>query len=274
MTPKICDYPPNDARRASAGVIPLQRLKAWENALSSEYPNRNAACLRLRSGSAMYFIERSRRTSTNKSLNVRPASAKRRERVRSLTPSSMAIVASLALPDGRRSTIRRSTCRSKLGLCFARFARISSPYPFKISSRRSSAVLIDNMSVFWSRKTRSRSHRHAWGCILVSAYGFSQDLLAMLVADAAPLELRGAAFGLLNFAAGVAMLIASLLAGALWDRFGPGATFLAGAGIAAAALLVLLVVRGSFQKDLGILNRRISGFPCANPSGTVCGRFR
>jgi len=66
--------------------------------------------------------------------------------------------------------------------------------------------------------------------------GLTQGLLATLVADTAPMELRGVAFGLFNFAAGLAMVAGSVCAGALWDWFGPTATFLAGA---VAAVLTL-----------------------------------
>lgn len=42
-------------------------------------------------------------------------------------------------------------------------------------------------------------------------------------------ELRGTAFGVFNLVSGVALLVASVLAGLLWDRFGPAGTFAAGA---------------------------------------------
>ena len=70
--------------------------------------------------------------------------------------------------------------------------------------------------------------------------GMTQGLLAALVADAAPAELRGTAFGVFNLVGGVALLVASVLAGALWDAFGARATFLAGAGLAGLALVGLL----------------------------------
>jgi MFS family permease len=73
--------------------------------------------------------------------------------------------------------------------------------------------------------------------------GFTQGLLAALVADAAPPELRGTAFGLFNFACGIAMLIASVVAGALWDAHGPTATFVAGAIFTTLALLGLAIVQ-------------------------------
>lgn len=59
--------------------------------------------------------------------------------------------------------------------------------------------------------------------------GMTQGLLAAMVAATAPADLRGTAFGFFNLASGVAMLLASLLAGSLWDAFGPAASFAAGA---------------------------------------------
>ena len=66
--------------------------------------------------------------------------------------------------------------------------------------------------------------------------GFSQGLLATLVADTAPAELRGSAFGVFNFAGGIAMFVANVAAGALWDAYGPAATFFVGAAFAGIAL--------------------------------------
>src|SRR5258708_38549248 len=60
--------------------------------------------------------------------------------------------------------------------------------------------------------------------------GMTQGLLAALVADTAPEAVRGTAFGLFNFVSGIALLLASLVAGVLWELVGPYATFLAGAG--------------------------------------------
>ncbi len=73
--------------------------------------------------------------------------------------------------------------------------------------------------------------------------GFTQGLLAALVADAAPAELRGTAFGMFHLITGVAMLAASIIAGALWDAVGPTGTFLAGAGFTALALTGLTALR-------------------------------
>ena len=65
-----------------------------------------------------------------------------------------------------------------------------------------------------------------------------------MVADTAPAALRGTAFGVFNLASGVALLFASVIAGALWTVIGPAATFEAGAAFTAAALLALLFWRG------------------------------
>ncbi len=73
--------------------------------------------------------------------------------------------------------------------------------------------------------------------------GFTQGLLATLVADAAPAALRGTAFGMFNLVCGLAMLVASALAGLLWSELGSAATFLAGALFAAVALAGLLLTR-------------------------------
>jgi MFS family permease len=72
----------------------------------------------------------------------------------------------------------------------------------------------------------------------------TQGLLATMVADAAPEDLRGTAFGVFNLMSGLALLLASALAGLLWDRWGAPVTFFAGAALAAAALAALLWRRG------------------------------
>ena len=66
---------------------------------------------------------------------------------------------------------------------------------------------------------------------------FTQGLLAKLVADTAPADLRGTAFGLFNLVSGGALLLANLIAGALWSAFGATATFAAGAAFAAVAAI-------------------------------------
>jgi len=73
--------------------------------------------------------------------------------------------------------------------------------------------------------------------------GLTQGLLAALVADTAPADLRGTAFGVFNLISGVAMLVASVMAGALWDLVGPQGTFLAGALFTALTLAGLPLAR-------------------------------
>ncbi|HKS85937.1 MAG TPA: MFS transporter [Pseudolabrys sp.] len=73
--------------------------------------------------------------------------------------------------------------------------------------------------------------------------GLTQGLLAAMVADTAPPQLRGTAFGVFNLVSGIALLLASVIAGALWDVTGPRVTFLAGALITIVALALLPWVR-------------------------------
>jgi MFS family permease len=71
----------------------------------------------------------------------------------------------------------------------------------------------------------------------------TQGLLSTLVAETAPAELRGTAFGIFNLVTGLFLLFASVLAGALWAGFGATATFLAGAAFTTAALAGLALFR-------------------------------
>lgn len=72
--------------------------------------------------------------------------------------------------------------------------------------------------------------------------GFTQGVLSALVAHAAPQRLRGTAFGVFGLVTGVATLVASVVAGILWDAVAPEATFLTGAGLAAVALTGFLLI--------------------------------
>ncbi len=69
--------------------------------------------------------------------------------------------------------------------------------------------------------------------------GITQGLLARMVADVSPVDLRGTAYGFFNLMSGLAMLIASVLAGLLWDKLGASFTFYAGAGFCVIAALGL-----------------------------------
>jgi MFS family permease len=88
-----------------------------------------------------------------------------------------------------------------------------------------------------------------WWTVLVGValwgihMGSTQGLLATLVADTAPVDLRGTAFGVFNLISGVAMLLASVTAGLIWDQFGASYTFVAGALFALLAIAGVLAWR-------------------------------
>lgn len=70
----------------------------------------------------------------------------------------------------------------------------------------------------------------------------TQGLFAKLIADHSPSELRGSAYGVFNLATGMALLLASIIAGLVWDRLGADATFLCGAGFCLVALILMAVM--------------------------------
>ena len=88
------------------------------------------------------------------------------------------------------------------------------------------------------------SNHWAWVWAGISLWGLhmamTQGLLATMVANTAPADLRGAAYGFFNLMSGIAMLVASGLAGLLWDQFGASFTFVTGMVFSAAALLALI----------------------------------
>ncbi len=69
--------------------------------------------------------------------------------------------------------------------------------------------------------------------------GCTQGILAAMIAEVTPPELKGTAFGLFNLASGLFMLLASVIAGGLWDRYGPAVTFYVGAVFSLSALVIL-----------------------------------
>ena len=73
--------------------------------------------------------------------------------------------------------------------------------------------------------------------------GMTQGLLSAMVADASPPDLRGTGFGLFNLVSGAAMLLASAMAGALWDAYGAALTFIVGGAFALLSLTALLVFK-------------------------------
>ncbi|AOJ18106.1 MFS transporter [Burkholderia cenocepacia] len=96
------------------------------------------------------------------------------------------------------------------------------------------------------------AHGAHWPAVLVGValwglhMGMTQGLLATMVAQAAPAELRGTAFGVFNLISGIVTLVSSVVAGALWDQVGAAATFYAGAAFSAATIVLLVCVRTSF----------------------------
>lgn len=89
------------------------------------------------------------------------------------------------------------------------------------------------------------SNQWAWVWAGISLWGLhmamTQGLLATMVAATAPENLRGTAFGFFNLMSGLAMLVASALAGWLWDQFGASFTFVAGSVFSVLALGLLLL---------------------------------
>lgn len=126
----------------------------------------------------------------------------------------------------------------------------ASAYPAGLAARRWSrrsllaaglAVLIAADGVLAGAGTVSHVMLGAalWGLHM----GLTQGLLSALVADAIPAEQAGTAFGVFNLVTGVFLLLASSLAGVVWDVFGAPATFLVGGALSLAALAGLLLYR-------------------------------
>jgi len=124
----------------------------------------------------------------------------------------------------------------------------ASAYPFgKLSDRVSHrALLAWGLMVLIAADLVLASDPH-WTRVLLGValwgvhMGMTQGLLATMVADTAPADLRGTAFGFFNLVSGLSMLVASVLAGYLWDQWGASFTFYAGAIFCVIALLGLLL---------------------------------
>jgi MFS family permease len=123
----------------------------------------------------------------------------------------------------------------------------ASAYPFgKLSDRMSHKALLGWGLVVLVAADLVLALDGHWTTVLAGValwgvhMGMTQGLLATMVADTAPADLRGTAFGFFNLVSGVAMLLASALAGLLWDRLGASFTFCAGAAFCGLALLGLL----------------------------------
>ncbi|MCB1932517.1 MAG: MFS transporter, partial [Candidatus Accumulibacter sp.] len=118
-----------------------------------------------------------------------------------------------------------------------------SAYPFgKLSDRISHEKLLALGLVILIAADLVLAASDHWGLLLAGValwgmhMGITQGLLATMIADTAPADLRGTAFGVFSLISGVAMLLASVLAGLLWDRLGASFTFHAGAAFCVVAL--------------------------------------
>ncbi|MBP6781267.1 MAG: MFS transporter [Ottowia sp.] len=124
-------------------------------------------------------------------------------------------------------------------------------YPFgKLSDRVSHRrLLLAGLAVLVLADVVLAASTHWTGLLLGVALwgvhmGMTQGLLAAMVADTAPADLRGTAYGFFNLMSGLAMLAASVVAGLLWQYWGPAWTFGAGAMFSAVAMAALLWRRG------------------------------
>lgn len=123
----------------------------------------------------------------------------------------------------------------------------ASAYPFgKLSDRMSHKKLLAWGLVVLIAADLVLAMDDHWTTVLAGValwgvhMGMTQGLLATMVADTAPADLRGTAFGFFNLVSGLAMLIASVVAGLLWDQLGASFTFYAGAVFCGVALLGLV----------------------------------
>jgi len=123
----------------------------------------------------------------------------------------------------------------------------ASAYPFgKLSDRMRHRTLLGLGLLVLLAADLVLAHDGHWSTVLAGValwgihLGMTQGLLATMVANTAPADLRGTAFGMFNLVSGVAMLIASAVAGLLWEQLGASFTFLASAVFCILALLGLL----------------------------------
>ena len=123
----------------------------------------------------------------------------------------------------------------------------ASAYPFgKLSDRMSHKKLLALGLVMLIAADLVLASSEHWSVVLAGValwgvhMGVTQGLLATMVADTAPPDLRGTAYGFFNLLSGIAMLVASGVAGLLWDGLGASFTFYAGAVFCLMALLRLI----------------------------------
>jgi MFS family permease len=128
------------------------------------------------------------------------------------------VYASTAYPAGKLSDRMSRTLLLAIGMLVLVLADVV------LAMSRSAATLFAGVAL--------------WGLHM----GLTQGILASMIADVAPADHRGTAFGVFNLVSGLALLAASVLAGALWDLHGPAWTFWTGAGCALLTLLLIPVL--------------------------------
>jgi MFS family permease len=136
----------------------------------------------------------------------------------------------------RASEIGLAIALVPLVLVVMNIAYAASAYPAGVWSDRAGrrVVLLAGVGVLFLSDVVLVTASNVWVVMVGVALwglhmGLTQGLLAAMVTDTAPPTLRGTAFGVFNLVSGVALLVASVLAGLLWDRSGPSGTFAAGA---------------------------------------------
>jgi len=124
----------------------------------------------------------------------------------------------------------------------------TSAYPFgKLSDSMSHTRLLALGLVVLIGADLVLAHAKSWSVVFLGIalwglhMGITQGLLATMVADTAPADRRGTAFGFFNLLSGLTMLVASALAGLLWDQLGASFTFYAGVVFCALALVAIAV---------------------------------
>jgi MFS family permease len=122
----------------------------------------------------------------------------------------------------------------------------ASAYPFgKLSDRMSHRTLLAIGLVVLIAADLVLAQSNHWAVVLAGValwgvhMGITQGLLASMVAGTAPADLRGTAYGFFNLMSGLALLVASVVAGLLWDQLGAAFTFYAGAAFCLLSLFVL-----------------------------------
>ena len=122
----------------------------------------------------------------------------------------------------------------------------ASAYPFgKLSDRVSHTKLLALGLIVLIASDLVLATNDHWGVVIAGValwgvhMGITQGLLATMVADTAPADLRGTAYGFFNLMSGIAMLLSSGVAGLLWDRLGASFTFYMGAVFCIVALAAL-----------------------------------